>query len=271
MIDTTWLVCGTIVGMVSFSADWDRDYGDALQAARQSQRPLVVILEDPSQPELRSGCQAKAEPHLLKAFEICRVDATTAYGKKLASLYGVKDLPYTVITDSHCRNILFRGAGHFSAETWNSILSSHAVQEFSPLVGDADSAVLASDEGSASLLESEPFSHHSLQSAQAAAKRRNRPVVVFVTMQNCHYCTKMKHETLTNHRLRDRIAHRFESVIVRRAEHMSWLNQHGVAIFPTTLVVGPQGDLLDRVPGYVTAGELEARLDAVNAHAVSQH
>ena len=39
------------LGVSTDSADWQSDYGKALEASRADARPLLIVLDDPSNPE----------------------------------------------------------------------------------------------------------------------------------------------------------------------------------------------------------------------------
>ncbi len=252
----------------SYDTHWLNDYGIALQAARLAQRPLLVVLEKPDDAEQRLDVIVGSGQlgELLESYELCRVDVTTEYGQKVAASYGVTQFPYSVITDISCRNILFRKQGKLSLEMWEQTLDNFKetpISRTGKIVEEADGSDL--DSAVASL-----FSHDDLASAQAASRRRSRPMLVFVTMPGCFHCLRMKSETYQDQQLARVIARNFESVVVDQTDEPDWVYEQGVTLFPTTLVIGTSGELLAKLPGYVSANELALRLDSIGSRLLSQ-
>jgi hypothetical protein len=113
-------------------ADWSESYHDALAAARKAQRPMLVVLEDPAEPERRVE-QAACTPslkrtRLLGRYQLCRVDITTPTGKKVAEAFGAEQFPHTAITDAGCKKIVFRKTGRFKSRDWWTMLASHGIR-----------------------------------------------------------------------------------------------------------------------------------------------
>ena len=85
-------------------------YFNAAKLAQASGSPLLVIIEDPSSTSHRpidlNALRSNNRP--LEA-QVCRIDANTQFGAKLAESYGVQSLPYAVITNGE-GDIIYRGA-----------------------------------------------------------------------------------------------------------------------------------------------------------------
>lgn len=228
------------------------DYRGSLVAARAARRPMVVVIEDQTRPDGRLKLLASEKPSLLPAFQLCRVNAATPYGKKVADSYGATKLPYTVITDRDSRRIMFRGVGQLSQSKWKNILRTYADPEpthaTKPQTDAEDHRV---------------FTHRDLESAQSAAKQKNRSVLVFVTMNGCHYCHKMQREALEDADVCGAIDAKFESVIIFKEKYEEWVEEKGVKMYPTTLMLNQQGELVDRIEGYVSVADLKRRLKHV--------
>ena len=116
---------------------WSNHYGKALTSARSHQRPLLLVLQDPSQPghRLQHIFQDSdaAQDELLSNFELCRVDITTDYGKSVAKAFRAKKFPYTVVTDNRARKIVFRRAGNMKSQDWQRTLVSYQDYEVGTL------------------------------------------------------------------------------------------------------------------------------------------
>jgi hypothetical protein len=109
-----------------FADSWKSDYGTALQAARSAHKPLLVVLEMPSDRlSETTGSNDLSSSALLKPYELCCVDASTSLGQQVAEVLGAKQFPYTVITDKDVKNIIHRKAGHYSKLDWSSMLMTY--------------------------------------------------------------------------------------------------------------------------------------------------
>jgi hypothetical protein len=97
---------------VSTGADavqWQADYGEALAATRQDDRPLLVVLDVPDDPKSAveteqfeiEGEQGK----LLESYQLCHVDVSTKYGKKVAEAFRAKQFPFTAITGGFTQGV----------------------------------------------------------------------------------------------------------------------------------------------------------------------
>ena len=253
-----------------FSVNWNQSYSECLSAAKQQRRPLIVLLEDPKRTELRGDSLFTNNWNLLDKFELCRVDATSSYGKKIAELYGASTLPYTVITDSECREIRFRGAGKFSNQSWRETLTRNLPSD----VLIADSSVIATNHGD------QAFPDESIQNASNSrdsqsnravfpaanlsdtlqqAHEADQTTLVFVSMDGCHYCDKMRDETFGDQQLISAIS-RYQTVMIKRELNAEWVEEQDVKLFPTTLVISADGKVADRIEGFMSAAKFRARI-----------
>src|SRR6185295_15487382 len=101
-------LAATLLAVTTFAStptkvEWQADYGKALEATRSDQRPLLVVLDIPSNPQASladgllstEGDQAK----LLASYELCHVDVSTEYGKRVAQAFKATQFPHTTIID----------------------------------------------------------------------------------------------------------------------------------------------------------------------------
>jgi hypothetical protein len=110
-------------------ADWQADYGKALAATRTDQRPLLVVLDIPADPQASldntllavDGDQAK----LLEAYELCHVDVSTEYGKRVAKAFGATQFPHTSIIDRTGAVVIFKKPGRMAETEWTSTLAKY--------------------------------------------------------------------------------------------------------------------------------------------------
>jgi thioredoxin-related protein len=104
------------------------------------------------------------------------------------------------------------------------------------------------------------FRHPSYLSAWKSSKVTGRPMLVYCTMDGCHYCRKMEEESYTQPVVTGRLASEYEPVAVMRARRPDLIKKLRVRIFPTTFVVAPGGKILDRIEGFIPPEQLAARL-----------
>ncbi len=109
--------------------EWQSDYGKALVATRADSRPLLVVLDVPSNPKTAVATKQVAkdatQEKLLGAYQLCRVDASTAYGKKVAKAFGASSFPYTAILDKSASVVLCRKVGQLSNDQWQKTLAKY--------------------------------------------------------------------------------------------------------------------------------------------------
>jgi hypothetical protein len=117
------------LGVSTDSADWQSDYGKALEASRTGEKPLLIVLDDPSNPaEAAEADQLEAEgkqEELLNAYECCHVDVTTEYGKKVADAFKAKEFPFAAIIDKTGSVVLHKTAGKVSDKEWQDTLATY--------------------------------------------------------------------------------------------------------------------------------------------------
>jgi hypothetical protein len=125
---TAWIVTAETHGKTSQDLKWSDHYARAKHEAAAAQRPLLVVLENPQDPAGRLSVEKIAnddsQVELLEHYQLCRVDVTTEYGKRVAEAFGAKTFPYTAITDKSTRYITFRSAGPMTSEQWTRTLQS---------------------------------------------------------------------------------------------------------------------------------------------------
>ncbi|HEX6962974.1 MAG TPA: thioredoxin family protein [Lacipirellula sp.] len=111
------------------------------------------------------------------------------------------------------------------------------------------------------------FKFSSYPAAWTSAQSSNRLILVFATSHNCPHCVRMINETFQAGQVRDYVNDSFETVYVNRSEQPELSAKLKVRWFPTTLIVGPNNQVLDVIEGYVDARTFSRRLrTTVAAH-----
>ena len=115
------------------SADWQSDYGKALAATRSDDRPLLVVLDVPSDPAsavATDHLESKGEQsELLDAYQRCHVDVSTDYGEKVAKVFGAEKFPFTAIIDKTGSVVLCKKMGQLSSDEWRETLAKYQTGE----------------------------------------------------------------------------------------------------------------------------------------------
>ena len=128
LIATAVIFASAVTGSNDLS--WSTNYGKAKTEAKTAERPLLIVMEDPSKPETRLNetefTSAGRNAELLKKYQLCRIDVTTEYGRKVAEAFKASEFPYTACTDKTASFITYRGAGQMTSESWESVLSAHS-------------------------------------------------------------------------------------------------------------------------------------------------
>src|SRR5688572_28686639 len=85
---------------------WKASYGKALQATKENDQPLLVVLDRPNsenarvEPKLLSEGSVESESaDQLKKYQLCHVDVTSDYGKKVAKAFRATSFPHVAIID----------------------------------------------------------------------------------------------------------------------------------------------------------------------------
>ena len=106
--------------------EWNDNYGEAKRIAAQKKMPVVVLLEDPSNPatsfnekELASDPQ---QVKLLQKYQLCRIDVTSNYGKSVAKSFKATRFPYTIMLDRSASFITLRRSDKMTPNQWASSL-----------------------------------------------------------------------------------------------------------------------------------------------------
>jgi hypothetical protein len=115
-------------------AAWLGDYGLALQKTKEQGKPLLIVIDLPGRSVTR-GEAARVEPagyaagsegsEALKDYVLCRIDASSKYGRSVVAAFQATTLPHTAIIDRRGASILYTKQGQFSSSEWTTTLTSY--------------------------------------------------------------------------------------------------------------------------------------------------
>ncbi|MCE5301799.1 MAG: thioredoxin family protein [Planctomycetaceae bacterium] len=102
-----------------------------------------------------------------------------------------------------------------------------------------------------------------LEAAQRLAGQTNRLVLVQFEASWCGNCRRMEAEVLNQPSVAAELAADYVPVRINADHFPSTANQYGVRFLPTTVIVTPQGQVVDSMRGYIGAPDFTARLNRV--------
>jgi thioredoxin-related protein len=104
-----------------------------------------------------------------------------------------------------------------------------------------------------------------LNAAWQKAKATKRPLLLVASMEGCHYCEEMKRNTLHDRQVLAEIQHSYVPAAVKAADRPNLIEKLQIRIFPTTVIISPEGRVLDTIRGYVPPEQFRARLASVSS------
>lgn len=109
--------------------EWQADYGKALAATRADDRPLLVVLDVPSdEKKAAEDDQLKTDgdqAELLSQYQLCHIDASTEYGQRVAKVFKADKFPFTAIIDKTGSVVLTKKQGQLTDAEWNQTLKNY--------------------------------------------------------------------------------------------------------------------------------------------------
>ncbi len=96
----------------------------------------------------------------------------------------------------------------------------------------------------------------SIRRAVDQAARENRPILVQVTAPWCPHCERMKEVTWRDPEVVNLINERYVAIEVNADEQREFVQKMGIQSLPTTLIVNPDLQVLDRRQGFQSADQM---------------
>lgn len=95
------------------------------------------------------------------------------------------------------------------------------------------------------------------------ARRRKKPIYIFIYADWCKWCLKFEVETLETVAIRRRLNNNFVPVAVNYDKQKKLAKQLGTKMVPTSLLLTPDGKKLLRFYGFIGPKDLAETLDQV--------
>jgi thioredoxin-related protein len=95
------------------------------------------------------------------------------------------------------------------------------------------------------------FDHKTVEDAWKVAIEKKKPLLVMFTSNNCTYCRKMIADTYSNQQVKELLHGRTESVMAHSDNYAALIKKLGIRGYPSSLLITPEGEVLDFMEGYV--------------------
>lgn len=130
-MNTVFALLACLAAAIAPDLNWSNHYGTARKQAIASGKPLLVVIENrdplalPSAPTIEqiSWTSPQVSPELLVKFELCRIDASTEYGRRVARAFNANKLPLTAIIDKTGEWMVYVKAGDMNTSELNDVLA----------------------------------------------------------------------------------------------------------------------------------------------------
>ena len=86
----------------------------------------------------------------------------------------------------------------------------------------------------------------------------SRPVFLFLTSEDCVYCKKMEGDALSNRTIISKLRSSFIPARLEIAPDSQLAQDLKITLFPTTVIIAPDGKIVDYVRGYMDERKLSA-------------
>jgi thioredoxin-related protein len=126
------------------------------------------------------------------------------------------------------------------------------------------SAVNWAQQRPAATTQSPPlFTQTSIEKGWQAATDRQQPMLVMFTSDNCLYCKKMLAETYGHPGIQQMLANNTQTVLAHAGDYQALVKKLGVRGYPSSVLVAPNGEVLEFMQGYVPAKDFAQRISPI--------
>lgn len=101
-----------------------------------------------------------------------------------------------------------------------------------------------------------------LDAAWTSAREKQRPLLLFVTMDGCVHCQRMKLTTLRDKGVQHDLEKEFVPVTLNAKDKPELVKRLRLRLFPTVVVIQPNGTVMESITGYQSPKQLREKLSA---------
>lgn len=102
--------------------------------------------------------------------------------------------------------------------------------------------------------------HDTLETGWQESRKRDVPMVIYITSERCHYCEAMKRDAWCDETVRQRLSRGYVAIRLSPQQNSATLDRINVKAYPTTLVGIPRGKIIAQRTGYQPASALHQLL-----------
>jgi len=106
----------------------------------------------------------------------------------------------------------------------------------------------------------ELFTQSNVDLAWKQAVALQRPLLVMFTSDSCLYCKKMLTETYGHPAVQQLLSRKTVTVLAHSRDYQALVKKMGIRGFPSSLLVTPDGQVLEFMEGYVDAKKFTSRV-----------
>lgn len=96
-----------------------------------------------------------------------------------------------------------------------------------------------------------------------ASKTTGRPLLLFVTSEGCTYCEQMERRSYSDRGVASTIRQSYVASKISAEQQPGLVRKLGLRLYPTTVIISPDAQVLATIDGYVEPSVLQQRLAAV--------
>ncbi|NOZ39663.1 MAG: thioredoxin family protein [Planctomycetes bacterium] len=112
------------------------------------------------------------------------------------------------------------------------------------------------------------FTETSIEKGWQIASQQQQPMLVMFTSDSCMYCKKMLAETYGHPAIQQMLAGNTQTVLAHAEDYRGLIKKLGIRGFPSSVLISPQGDVLEFMEGFVPPKEFAKRISPLlKAHA----
>lgn len=100
----------------------------------------------------------------------------------------------------------------------------------------------------------------SYDEARRIGTRSNRPVMLFVTMDGCYYCDKMRFESFNHTAIAQELADDFVPAVLYLKPDSKLAKSLKITLYPTTMFIAPDGKIISYSRGYVPREQFQSHM-----------
>ena len=104
------------------------------------------------------------------------------------------------------------------------------------------------------------FSETNIEKGWQRAAQLQQPMLVMFTSDHCMYCKKMLSETYGHPAIQRMLAGNTQTVLAHADDYRGLIKKLGIRGYPSSVLISPQGDVLDFMQGFVPPKDFAQRI-----------